>query len=110
MESSDSAVAVGTLVRHKLGFREFSLCSEVTAERLDIQDESPSAHLGVLGMTGLTAYAGMLIVAALKEGERVFVLAQPVLLAAWRYRLPRSRIAGYSRVPGVRQSVSGFVK
>ena len=73
VESSDSAVAVGTLVRHKLGFREFSLCSEVTAERLDIQDESPSAHLGVLGMTGLTAYAGMLIVAALKEGERVFV-------------------------------------
>ena len=32
-----------------------------------------SAYLGVLGMPGMTAYVGLLDVAALAEGERVFV-------------------------------------
>jgi len=34
-----------------------------------------SAHLGVLGVNGLTAYAGLLDVGKLAEGERVFVSA-----------------------------------
>lgn len=33
----------------------------------------PSAYLGVLGMPGMTAYFGLLEVAALKEGDTVFV-------------------------------------
>ena len=32
-----------------------------------------SAYLGTFGMPGLTAYAGLLKVGELKEGERVFV-------------------------------------
>ena len=34
---------------------------------------SDSAHLGVLGMIGLTAYVGLLDVARMKAGEVVFV-------------------------------------
>lgn len=34
-----------------------------------------TAYLGVLGMTGLTAYAGLLDVAAMRPGETVFVSA-----------------------------------
>src|SRR6185436_16596170 len=33
----------------------------------------PSAYLGVLGMPGLTAYVGLLDIAALRDGDAVFV-------------------------------------
>jgi NADPH-dependent curcumin reductase CurA len=36
-------------------------------------DVSPSLYLGVLGMPGLTAYAGLIDVAELREGDVVFV-------------------------------------
>ena len=75
IQSESDCFPVGALVRHGLGFREFALCSAEGTEILEVQDESPAAHLGVLGMTGLTAYAGLLVVAALKEEERVFVSA-----------------------------------
>ena len=42
-------------------------------QKVDVDGISPSAYLGVLGMPGLTAYAGLLDVAALKDGDVVFV-------------------------------------
>lgn len=75
IESKAEKFPIGALVRHRLGFRELVLSAGDGVEILEVQDESPAAHLGVLGMTGLTAYAGLLVVAGLKEGERVFVSA-----------------------------------
>jgi NADPH-dependent curcumin reductase CurA len=45
------------------------------ADQLDTQGLPPQAFLGVAGMPGLTAYAGLLRVAALKDGDVVFVSA-----------------------------------
>ena len=64
----------GDKVLHMLGWREYAQCD---AKALTPLAEMPGvplqAYLGLLGMPGLTAYAGLLHVAALKEGETVFV-------------------------------------
>ncbi|MGC4805822.1 NADP-dependent oxidoreductase [Micromonospora sp. DT233] len=65
----------GDTVVHGLGWREYALVDARRAEKVDPSLAPASAYLGVLGMPGLTAYAGLLDVAALRPGERVFVSA-----------------------------------
>ncbi|XAS68013.1 NADP-dependent oxidoreductase [Micrococcaceae bacterium Sec5.7] len=64
---------VGDAVVHQLGWREYTVV-DVGATTLARTDLAPaSAFLGALGMTGLTAYAGLLKVAEFKAGDAVFV-------------------------------------
>ena len=65
--------AVGDTVLHGLGWREYAVvdAAATTVARTDLAPAS--AYLGVLGMTGLTAYAGLLKVAEFKPGDAVFV-------------------------------------
>ncbi len=68
--------AVGDLVLHGLGWRDYALGKAKGFRVLDrTQGVAPSAYLGVLGMPGLTAYAGLLDVAGFQDGETVFVSA-----------------------------------
>ncbi|KRE75252.1 NADP-dependent oxidoreductase [Arthrobacter sp. Soil762] len=64
---------VGDAVVHQLGWREYAVldASATSVARTDLAPAS--AFLGVLGMTGLTAYAGLLKVAEFKPGDAVFV-------------------------------------
>jgi NADPH-dependent curcumin reductase CurA len=65
--------AVGDAVVHQLGWREYAVV-DAAATTLARTDLAPaSAFLGALGMTGLTAYAGLLKVAEFKPGDAVFV-------------------------------------
>jgi NADPH-dependent curcumin reductase CurA len=65
---------VGSLVLHSLGWREYALVPARHAERVQpVPGLSSSAYLGVLGMPGLTAYAGLFEVAGFRSGESVFV-------------------------------------
>ncbi|MEV4844801.1 NADP-dependent oxidoreductase [Micromonospora matsumotoense] len=66
-------INVGDTVLHGLGWREYALLDGASARRVDPDLAPVSAYLGVLGMTGLTAYAGLLDVAAMRPGETVFV-------------------------------------
>lgn len=68
-------VRVGDIVLHGLGWREYALLDARAARPVDPTLAPVSAYLSVLGMTGLTAYAGLLDVAAMKPGESVFVSA-----------------------------------
>ncbi|MEU8239991.1 NADP-dependent oxidoreductase [Actinoplanes missouriensis] len=72
--SNSSAVPVGAVVAHGLGWREFAVAD---ANRVRVVDPAAaptlSAYLGLLGMTGLTAYVGLLDIAQFKEGDTVFV-------------------------------------
>jgi NADPH-dependent curcumin reductase CurA len=64
---------VGDVVVQSLGWREYAVL-DAAATSLARTDLAPaSASLGALGMTGLTAYAGLLKVAEFKPGEVVFV-------------------------------------
>jgi len=74
VESTSDTIAVGDVVVHQYGWRDlvqqdaggFRVVSEIPGVPL-------SAYLGVLGMTALTAYVGLLDVAGLTEGDTVFV-------------------------------------
>ncbi|MGA4730139.1 NADP-dependent oxidoreductase [Micromonospora taraxaci] len=73
--SEAADIAVGATVLHGLGWREYAVLDATAARPVDPNVAPASAYLSVLGMTGLTAYAGLLEVAAMKPGETVFVSA-----------------------------------
>jgi NADPH-dependent curcumin reductase CurA len=71
--SEDESVKVGDTVLHGLGWREYALAPAKTVRAVDTTLAPAPAYLGVLGMTGLTAYAGLIEVAGLREDDVVFV-------------------------------------
>jgi NADPH-dependent curcumin reductase CurA len=72
-KSNDAAFKEGDLVQSQFGWREGFTAAANTIQKLDPRGLPPQAFLGVAGMPGLTAYAGLLRIAALKEGDVVFV-------------------------------------
>jgi NADPH-dependent curcumin reductase CurA len=68
-----SSVPVGTAVSHFEGWREYALLDAAKVQPLDVTVAPPQAYLGVLGITGLTAYVGLTEIAPVKEGDVVFV-------------------------------------
>jgi NADPH-dependent curcumin reductase CurA len=74
IESKSPDLAVGDFVVHGLGWREIAVVPAAETQPATAVDGVPlSANLGVLGMPGLTAYAGLLEVASFAEGDAVFV-------------------------------------
>ena len=73
VDSNGSAIAIGDTVIHMFGWRTRSVVPAKTARILNTSLAPAQAYLGVLGMPGLTAYVGLLRIAELAEGERVFV-------------------------------------
>ncbi|MET8938372.1 NADP-dependent oxidoreductase [Streptomyces rubiginosohelvolus] len=71
--SNAEGFAVGDHVLHGLGWREIADLPAKHAVKVDPDIAPLSAYLGVLGMPGLTAYAGLFEVASFKEGDAVFV-------------------------------------
>jgi NADPH-dependent curcumin reductase CurA len=71
--SQADGLVPGDTVVHQLGWRAYALVRADQVRRVDATGLSPSAFLGVLGMPGLTAYAGLLDVGELREGDVVFV-------------------------------------
>ncbi len=73
--SNGSALPVGTTVLSFYGWREAFVAP---AARLQVVDEGlapPSAFLGILGVTGLTAWVGLNRIAGMTAGEAVFISA-----------------------------------
>jgi hypothetical protein len=74
VQSKHPDFAVGDLVSNRLGFREFFVSDGKGLTRLTADpDLSLTTHMHALGMTGFTAYGGLLHIGALKDGEQVFV-------------------------------------
>ncbi|NEB11605.1 NADP-dependent oxidoreductase [Streptomyces coelicoflavus] len=71
--SNAEGIAVGDHVLHFFGWREYAALDAKNAVKVDPDAAPLSTYLGVLGMTGLTAYAGLLRTASFKEGDSVFV-------------------------------------
>ncbi len=99
IESNSSDLAVGDLVVHGLGWREIAVVSAAATQPATAVDGVPlSANLGVLGMPGLTAYAGLLEVASFEEGDAVFVSGAAGAVGSVVGQIARLR--GASRVIG----------
>jgi NADPH-dependent curcumin reductase CurA len=73
VSSSDPSLQPGDTVSHMFGWREAVTASAKAFQRIDTHGLPPQAFLGVVGMPGLTAYAGLLEIGEPKEGDTVFV-------------------------------------
>ncbi|AVH58924.1 MULTISPECIES: NADP-dependent oxidoreductase [Streptomyces] len=71
--SNAEGIEVGDHLLHFFGWREYAVLDAQHAVKVDPEAAPLSTYLGVLGMTGLTAYAGLLRTASFKEGDSVFV-------------------------------------
>jgi NADPH-dependent curcumin reductase CurA len=73
VESAAEGFKPGDVVLHGLGWREYALVPARSAAKVDLSVAPAGSYLGALGMTGLTAYAGLLRSAEFKPGDVVFV-------------------------------------
>lgn len=74
IKSASDSLPVGTAVLHQHGWSDVIQADVETFRPVpDIDGVPLSVHLHILGMTGLTAYVGLTAIAALKEGDTVFV-------------------------------------
>lgn len=73
VESQSELFEVGDFVIGSLGWQEFSIAKENAVRKIDPNLAPVSAYLSVLGMTGLTAYFGLLDIGKPKAGETVVV-------------------------------------
>ncbi|GGR74683.1 NADP-dependent oxidoreductase [Streptomyces aureoverticillatus] len=96
--SNADGFAAGDHVLHFAGWREYASVPARHATKVDPEAAPLSAYLGVLGMTGLTAYAGLLEVASFKEGDAVFVSGAAGAVGSEVGQI--ARLKGASRVIG----------
>jgi len=74
VQSRLEGFAVGDLVTHRQGFREYLTSEAKGLTKLTPDSDLPlTVHMHALGGTGFTAYGGLLHIGQLKEGEQVFV-------------------------------------
>ena len=71
--SRDASLPVGSLVLSMFGWREAFVAQARMLQKLDASLAPPSTFLGLLGITGLTAWVGLWKIARLQPGETVFV-------------------------------------
>ncbi|MFS8204026.1 NADP-dependent oxidoreductase [Streptomyces sp. CWNU-52B] len=98
LASNAEGVSVGDHVLHFFGWREYAVLDAKHAVKVDPEAAPLTAYLGVLGMTGLTAYAGLLRTAAFKEGDSVFVSGAAGAVGSQVGQL--AKLKGASRVVG----------
>ncbi len=98
IESRVEQLPVGTRVTHGLGWREHAILAGDAVRPVTAGDVPDSAYLGVLGMPGLTAYAGLLLAAEMREGDAVFVSGAAGAVGSIVGQI--ARLKGASRVIG----------
>jgi NADPH-dependent curcumin reductase CurA len=96
--STVDSVSVGSFVLHNAGWRSDVVLPAAAVVPVDPAIAPLSAYLGVLGMPGLTAYAGLLDVAEFRAGDTVFVSAAAGAVGAVVGQIARLR--GAKRVIG----------
>ena len=73
VRSRDAALPEGSFVTGMLGWQDYAVASARALRRIDPAAAPISAHLGVLGINGISAYFGLLDVGRPKPGETVEV-------------------------------------
>ncbi|MEU2714905.1 NADP-dependent oxidoreductase [Streptomyces sp. NPDC007205] len=96
--SNAEGIEAGDHVLHFFGWREYAVVDAKNTVKVDPDAAPLSTYLGVLGMTGLTAYAGLLRTASFKEGDVVFVSGAAGAVGSQVGQL--AKLMGASRVIG----------
>ncbi|AUY51249.1 NADP-dependent oxidoreductase [Streptomyces sp. CB01881] len=99
VESRSPALPVGSLVHHRRAWRTHSVVDAAEAWIVpDFAGVPLSAHLGILGGTGLSAWVGLTRVARLQPGETVFISAAAGGVGTAAGRI--ARLLGAGRIVG----------
>ncbi|MCT2588762.1 NADP-dependent oxidoreductase [Streptomyces sp. N2-109] len=99
VDSRDPALREGEIVFHRQGWRTHAVVTPEEARAVPRFEGVPlSAHLSILGGTGLTAYVGLTRIAELREGQDVFVSAAAGGVGTATGRL--ARLMGAGRLVG----------
>ena len=75
VESKADGFSAGDLVLHMAGWRDEAVVPAKGLLKLPADAKAPQQFLGVMGVTGATAYFGLLDAASAKTGDTVFVSA-----------------------------------
>lgn len=73
VQSRDAAFPVSAWVQSLCGWRDYYTARGQQLRPIDATQAPPSAYLGVLGATGLTAWVGLNDIARLEAGETIFI-------------------------------------
>lgn len=73
--SNIDGYAPGDWVVGRLGWQDYSLAQAADLQKIDVQAAPPTAYLGALGSTGITAWVGLMEFGKPKAGETVVVSA-----------------------------------
>ncbi|MEV5508312.1 NADP-dependent oxidoreductase [Streptomyces orinoci] len=100
LDSRDPRLPEGALVFHRAGWRTHALVSRNDQARVlpGHQGVPLTAHLGILGGTGLSAYVGLAHVARVRPGDTVFISAAAGGVGSAAGQL--ARLLGADRVIG----------
>ena len=96
--SNVEGFAPGDHVLHVLGWRDHAVLDAAAVQKVDSSLAPLSAYLGVLGITGLTAYIGLERFAKVKEGDTVFVSGAAGAVGSIAGQI--ARLQGAARVIG----------
>lgn len=73
ISSADEKLPVGTHVMSMYGWREAYVAPSAHLQVVDVNIAPASVYLGILGVTGFTAWIGLFRTARLQDGETVFI-------------------------------------
>ena len=99
LESRLAGIEAGDIVQHARGYRGLAVVDGDSAAlggagrltRLDPALAPPEVHLGLLGGTGLTAWAGIVLVASARAGDTVWVSAAAGAVGSVAAQLAKAR-------------------
>lgn len=91
IESRHTRFKVGDKVRHMAGWRDLAQLKGDVVEPLPDIEVPDQAYLGVLGMPGMTAWAGLNRIANLREGDNVLVSAASGAVGSLAVQLAKAK-------------------
>ena len=113
VESRSPDLKVGDTVFHMMGWREQASGPAASFNKVPAMGVADEQWLGNLGLTGATAYFGLLRVAEAKEGDIVFVSAAAGAVGSAVVQIAKARgmtVIGYiMRVIAARIRMQGFI-
>lgn len=89
--SRDARFSEGDRVRHAGGWRDVAQLPGDQVEPLPDIDVPEQAYLGILGMPGLTAWAGLNTIAEMQEGDNVLVSAASGAVGSLAVQLAKAK-------------------
>ncbi len=98
LAANGSDIPVGSVVRHRLGWRDHAVVDAATVAIVDTTMAPAGAWLGILGQTGFTAYVGLKRTGEMKPGDVVFISAAAGAVGSAAG--PMAKLMGASRVVG----------